>query len=796
MMRQALLLAALVCNFSHSYARQLSPAESLQRFRAAQSSPSKVGPKAVGQYSLAYTSTAVADGSSAQEAPAAGTNAFYVFNAPQDGGFVILGADDFLPDVLGYSDAGPFDFATAPDALRYWMDCVARDAAAAVAAGRPLFSSAAPRSGAPRVDVAPLCSSLWGQRRPFFNLTPEFNGQHAPAGCVAVSMAQVMYRYKYPERSEGTYYLYSTMTGGTFRTVYDWDSMVDRYGTVHPDGGWASEYCEYSDAARDAVARLLYDLGLSVDMNYSASGSGTDGQNAADALVANFKYDLGLRYNTRGFFSDEEWENMIYTELAAQRPVIYGASTSSREAHSFVLDGYKDGLFHVNWGWEGQGNGYYVITGSNGLRPISQDTKEDLTGDAYNANHHCITGIQPMTPNSRLAVNINYYGQGYSIVDADGTTVSTAESGAALRFRCSDSDPNRNMSTRDVEVSFGARFENVATGQSFYTLHPSQQVTSVWTQFGGPGAYAITTEGLPAGDYRVYYAVKTTAGDWFDVRNRYGMDAPRLTITGTPVDPVDPVDPVEPVDPEPDEVLPVVLPQLLGYTIGAPITDADQLTSGTYFISAWSKGKEGALVANDCKNLSIVPLQANVGKTTKADDLLWDVARAADGTFTLTTTIGGRTLSVMGEQGVARHNVQYVDETSGAAEARFTLYPTTVTIDGIAHWMLYQQEPMCGQGDNTGLERQGFLHCNCTDLYRGSGSGVDYLRLSYWEGSNESLYSGTSCCKFAFYPATPAYDYEATAATVAHIIDRLPTQKNSMQDLQQAVDLVLKRATH
>lgn len=54
---------------------------------------------------------------------------------------------------------------------------------------------------------------------------------------------------------------------------------------------------------------------------------------------------------------------MMRKEIDNNRPVIYtGESIQGRGAHGFVLDGYRDNLFHFNFGWNGSGNGFFAIS--------------------------------------------------------------------------------------------------------------------------------------------------------------------------------------------------------------------------------------------------------------------------------------------------------------------------------------------------------------------------------------------------------------------------------------------------
>lgn len=231
----------------------------------------------------------------------------------------------------------------------------------------------APKKGEPIPEaLAQILSSTWGQGMPYNYYTPAGN----PVGCVATAMAQIMYYWKWPKQGKGrsSYRLNGEVLSVNFaNSHYDWDNMHDTN-----DENSSSE-------SQQAVSKLCYDCGVAIQMQYSAEGSGTYTQYVLRALHTFFGYRAStLQELRREFFpSKEAWNAVITDELVAGRPVIY-AATAPKGGHAFVLDGYdKDGLFHVNWGWDGNYNGYYDVLICN------------VNGYTFDANHRIITGIEP-----------------------------------------------------------------------------------------------------------------------------------------------------------------------------------------------------------------------------------------------------------------------------------------------------------------------------------------------------------------------------------------------------------------
>ena len=85
----------------------------------------------------------------------------------------------------------------------------------------------------------------------------------------------------------------------------------------------------------------------------------------------------------------EAWNGRLRAEIDANRPVLYAASDANVGGHSFVIDGYKDESFSVNWGWGGYCNGFYRV---GALNPEVDGTPQ---GDQYNSSQAAVFALQP-----------------------------------------------------------------------------------------------------------------------------------------------------------------------------------------------------------------------------------------------------------------------------------------------------------------------------------------------------------------------------------------------------------------
>ncbi len=282
---------------------------------------------------------------------AGASTGYYIFNRGTASGYVIVAADDKAADkVLGYADEGTVDMRSLPENMAWWLAEYDRQMAS-VAQSK---TSKKAKAVAKYSNIAPLITAKWDQNTPYNDLCPVLRDTLCPTGCVATAMAQIMYYHKWPEKGVGTnsYEWYGEILSADFsKSTYNWDAMTDRY-----DSQSAGE-------AKEAVASLMHDAGFSVDMEYGTKASGAYSMEVPTSLAKYFSYDKNIKFVPRAYFGVTEWDDMVYRELAASRPVYYCGSTIDGNAgHAFVCDGYRDGFFHFNWGWSGESNGYFLLT--------------------------------------------------------------------------------------------------------------------------------------------------------------------------------------------------------------------------------------------------------------------------------------------------------------------------------------------------------------------------------------------------------------------------------------------------
>ena len=417
------------------------------------------------------------------------SDAYYVFNNDA-GGFVIIAGDDAVTPVLGYTSTGSFDAENLPDGLKDLLKSYERQIAAL--GDNYVANQTATRAAFTGEKL--LKTAEWNQMAPFNKYTPS----NYVTGCVATAGAIVMKHHGYPAKGTGSHsYTWKGKTlTANFEHDYDWASMPAKY-----DGT--------NDAAFDGVARLMADLGVAVEMQYKKDGSGAYIGNLVTALQKYYGYSKLSHLMAIEDVGAEAWNGRLREEIDANRPVLYAASDPARGGHAFVIDGYKDESFSVNWGWGGYCDGFYKI---GALNPESVGKP---TGDKYNVGQSAVFGMQPSDGTEKVSgmgfltnvgelqmLNMNITdvkkGQNGVIFSAPigntGDQPYTGEAAVALM--------NAKGEMREIVSSSSQTFNNLSRG-SYY---PYLSFSFVSTVDAEPGDYlAIVAKEKGSSEYIELY---------------------------------------------------------------------------------------------------------------------------------------------------------------------------------------------------------------------------------------------------------------------------------------------------
>ncbi|WP_287621635.1 C10 family peptidase [Parabacteroides sp.] len=359
MRKQFLLLLILCLTASMAWAEQIDVATARKVAESvARREGSTGGLRSAGELPLVYAAAPGQSGSALRSGAMEGAADYFVFNFPGGKGFAIVAGDDRVRPVLGYSDEGGFDPDNLPENLRGWLAGYQTQITWAVNKGieatpeiaaewSQLMSGTALRA---TQEPVLLNTARWNQGEPYNRQTPVFDTEHAVTGCVATALGIVMRYHEYPDIVTSDERITSYYQLPVTYEAYDWSKMP----LVYAPG--------YSEEEANAVAALMWNIGANVEMDYGIGGSGAITSNAILKLNTVFGYSEEAQFVWKSDYRWAEWKQMVRAELDNGRPVIY-SGYNTKVGHAFICDGYKENeAFHINWGWGGSGNGYFLLT--------------------------------------------------------------------------------------------------------------------------------------------------------------------------------------------------------------------------------------------------------------------------------------------------------------------------------------------------------------------------------------------------------------------------------------------------
>ena len=303
-------------------------------------------------------------------AKAAENDAFYIFNAEDNGGFVIVSGDERTEEILGYSTEGNIDLDKMPENMKALLKSYEEQINAI-----PADAKAELAMKPSRPAIAPMLDTFWGQGEPYNLHCPEIDGQRCVTGCVATALAQIMYYHKWPEDYTTDIPAYDYTLSSWNNESQSWDNPTaealpatqfdwDKMNTVYLPNS--------SEESKEAVSKLMRYCGQAFWMEYGINESSASMGEHFRALVNKFGYSDKIELALYDYYSPTEWDHLIYNELQCHRPLIYSSSSFFGE-HAFVCDGYDgDGYYHMNLGFDGNYNGWYLLMVLSGFHNLDR----------------------------------------------------------------------------------------------------------------------------------------------------------------------------------------------------------------------------------------------------------------------------------------------------------------------------------------------------------------------------------------------------------------------------------------
>ena len=302
----------------------------------------------------------------------------YMYNI-DGGGFVIVSGESRMRDILAYSPDGKIDVQHMAPAMKWWLNSCKAEVARIAADDKndkvSVYKSAAADVPQVRIydPIYPRMTTQWGQESPYDTYTPyiyfDRDGKeyYVPSltGCVATALAQLMNYYGYPENTLQDVEAYADSSivqiiegkGQVKDTLYFHGSYQTEKIPANTSLNW--DLVRANDA--DAIARLMQYCGAATKMNYSNMVSLTNNKDQLKAIHDVFGYKDAYLLSRAEFDTLQNWVDRCYLELQYNGPFLMSGTTSNGGGHQFIVDGYYGGLFYINWGWNGDYDGYFYL---------------------------------------------------------------------------------------------------------------------------------------------------------------------------------------------------------------------------------------------------------------------------------------------------------------------------------------------------------------------------------------------------------------------------------------------------
>lgn len=395
---------------------------------------------------------------------------YYIFNAGNSQGFVIVSGDTRTSKILGYSDKGCIDLNNIPPQLAAILDDYALQIQT-IDNEAPQEESWNTKQMASDISGGVLLPTAeWDQNDPYNRMTPNYDGQ-TMTGCVATAMAIVMKYHNWPEYGTGSY-------GGVDfgSTHYNWDLMTPTYDESS------------TEAECNEVAKLMYHCGVAVNMKYGVTQSAAFFDNVAPALTNYFGYK-GVLTADRNNYNTSTWEDLIYNELSENRPVLYTGGI-----HAFVCDGYDgNGYFHFNFGWGGSANGYFKLFA---IRVYENIGIGGGSGD-YSSGMRIIYGIEHPSVGKHIPLSI--VGQrdyGLYLYDNEDKTFGVWSSKVT------------NAGDKEVSIEAGWEIVPIIEGDSQFIVTETKSFAAQYNDNYGCEINLSALPAFPEGEYHLYPAYR------------------------------------------------------------------------------------------------------------------------------------------------------------------------------------------------------------------------------------------------------------------------------------------------
>lgn len=341
----------------------------------------------------------------------------YVFNVEANEGFVIVSGDDRTQSILGYAYTGEINMGQMPCNMKWLLSYY--DTAIGQLGDDFPQSASTTLSSATYAEIPAIVGTQWGQGDPYNAQCPQHEGERCITGCVATAMAQVINHNRWPQSQTTEIPAYTTNTLNISMPAlpakqFNWDNMT---------------------AA--GIAELMLYCGQAVKMDYNTAASGAMSGDVPKAMKSIFGYSTAASLASRASYTDEQWVDMIYKELQEGYPVLYFGQSATDGGHAFIVDGYADGKYHINWGWDGYCDGFFTLDNLNPNMENGFNLGQEMVINAWRPAGAADTNrpktlVKGITPSTRF-IERTAMGEAFPTFTVTATVVSDMDIQATIQ---------------------------------------------------------------------------------------------------------------------------------------------------------------------------------------------------------------------------------------------------------------------------------------------------------------------------------------------------------------------------
>lgn len=313
----------------------------------------------------------------------------YVFNYEDNAGFAVVSASRATEELIAVTEQGSYTVGeeTENGGFNMYMD-MAETYVTRSFSPDTLHSFITRTFDRILYSYGPYVNVRWGQGSPY-NQYCLHNNTAIAAGCLTTALAQIISYYEYPTQLTIDY------DGGHSQLALNWSEIKKHK---------SSTSCTCSEHV--TIGKMFRQLGEELGIPYHQGKSGNDGSYIDDALTV-----LGYTYGSRQAYSQSVVESSL-----SQGKLIYITGYTASVGHAWVIDGFKKvetttveyvrnestGFMtevgqrvstnyynHLNWGWNGDSNGYFLCNVFN-----TQNSSQLDLGVTSNANYNFTIDIR------------------------------------------------------------------------------------------------------------------------------------------------------------------------------------------------------------------------------------------------------------------------------------------------------------------------------------------------------------------------------------------------------------------